>query len=97
MEELIIHKSKLNKMKNFTYKCIPVPTTIATGKQGNGEHGLAVDTYQALINKAAEGGWRLSNIDTISSSQKPGCLEGLFGAKDQVVNIKMLVFEKEVE
>lgn len=84
-------------MKNYTYKCVPVPTIIATGKQGNGQHGQAVDAYQLLINEAAKDGWKLVNIDTISSSQKPGCFDGLFGAKDQIVNIKMLVFEKEVE
>lgn len=83
-------------MKNYTYKCVPVPSIIDTGKQGKDVHSQAVSTYEKIINQAAEGGWELANIDTVSSSQKPGCISGLFGGKAEVVTYKMLVFKKEI-
>jgi len=48
-------------MKDYTYKCVPVPEV----------------------------------IDTVTSSQKPGCLPGLFGSKAEIITFKMLVFRKE--
>jgi hypothetical protein len=82
-------------MTNYTYKCVPVPSIIDTGKKGKALHEQAVTTYESIINGAAEGGWELVNIDTVSSSQKTGCLSGLLGGKDEIVTFKMLVFRKE--
>lgn len=82
-------------MANYTYKCVPVPSIIETGKKGKDLHGQAVSTYESIINQAAKGGWELVNIDTVSSAQKPGCLSGLFGSKEEIVTFKMLVFRKE--
>ena len=59
-------------------------------------HGQAVKAYEEIINHACQDGWKLLQIDTVSSSQKPGCLGSIFGAKDQVVSYKLLVFEREV-
>jgi len=55
-------------------------------------HSQAVENYESIINQAAEGGWELVNIDTVSSTQKPGCL---FGGKAEIVTFKMLIFKKE--
>jgi len=82
-------------MANYVYKCVPVPSIIDTGKKGKALHEQAVTTYESIINQAAEGGWELVNIDTVSSAQKTGCLPGLFGGKDEIVTFKMLVFKKE--
>ena len=82
-------------MKHYDYKCVPVPSVIDTGKKGKDLHGQAVSTYENIINKAAEGGWELSNIDTVTSAQQPGCLSGLFGGKAETITFKMLVFKKE--
>ena len=84
-------------MKNYIYKCVPVPSTIDTGKKGKSLHSHAVSTYETLINDAASGGWELSNIDTVTSHQKPGCLPGLFGSKSETITFKMLVFRKDAE
>ena len=83
-------------MKNYTYKCVPVPSVIDTGKKGKALHSEAVLTYESIINQSAAGGWELINIDTVSSAQQPGCFSGLFGGKAEIITFKMLVFRKEV-
>ncbi len=82
-------------MANFTYKCIPVPTVVNTGATGEDSHAQAVSTYQGIINNAADGGWELVNIDTITS-QQPGCFGSLFGRKAESVTFKLLVFKKPI-
>lgn len=82
-------------MKNYTYKCVPVPSVIETGKKGKDLHSQAVSTYESIINLAAEGGWELTDIDTVTSSQQPGCLSGLLGGKAESITFKMLVFKRE--
>ncbi|HUM50353.1 MAG TPA: DUF4177 domain-containing protein [Chitinophagales bacterium] len=86
-------------MKNYEYKCIPVPTIIDTGKTGKNMHENAVLAYEKIINNVAKDGWELVNIDTVSSLQNPGCLSqiiGIFtgGAKAEVETFKVLTFKK---
>lgn len=99
MEGLTTHKQVTTKyeinMKNYEYKCVAVPSVIDTGKKGKDLHAQAVSTYESIINNAAEGGWELSNIDTVSSSQQPGCLSRLLGGKAEIITFKMLVFRRE--
>jgi hypothetical protein len=83
-------------MKQYVYKCVPVPQTIDTGKKGKNAHAQAVSVYQDLINESAKDGWELNMIDEITSMQSPGCISGLFGSKEEIVTFKMLVFRKEV-
>ncbi len=83
-------------MKQYVYKCVPVPETVNTGKKGKDPHTAAVLVYQDLINESAKDGWELDMIDEITSFQSPGCLSGLFGSKEEIVTFKMLVFKKEV-
>lgn len=83
-------------MANFTYKCVPVPDVINTGKTGKDLHSYAVTSYEKIINDSSSGGWELVNIDTVTSVQQPGCLAGLLGAKAQSVTFKLLVFKKTV-
>ena len=83
-------------MSNYTYKCVPVPEVIETGKKGKELHDYAIKTYEKIINDAAAGGWELVNIDDITSVQQPGCLGGLFGSKSTSVTFKLLVFKKSV-
>ncbi|HET6226211.1 MAG TPA: DUF4177 domain-containing protein [Bacteroidia bacterium] len=83
-------------MKEYQYKCVPVPSIIETGEKGKAFHSDAVKEYEKIINEGAKGGWELVNIDNVSSKQKPGCWDGLFGGKSEVLTIKMLVYRKEV-
>ena len=79
-------------MKNYIYKCVPVPSVIETGKKDL--HSQAVSIYETIINETSSGGWELINIDTVSSTQKAGCLSGLFGGRGETVIFKLLVFKK---
>ena len=83
-------------MSNYTYKCVPVPDVVNTGKKGKDLHSFAVSTYEKIINDSAAGGWEFVNIDTITSVQQPGCLAGLFGSKAEAITFKLLVFKKPV-
>ncbi len=79
-------------MKNYTYKCVPVPSVINTG---NDAHNKAVESYESIINTSAAGGWELIHIDTVTSLQQPGCFSLFFGGKTEKKTFKMLVFKKE--
>jgi len=81
-------------MANFAYKAVPVPSVIDTGKTGKDLHTFAVNTYEKIINNAAQGGWELVNIDTVTSVQQPGCIAGLLGSKAEAVTFKLLIFKK---
>jgi len=80
-------------MKEYTYKCVQVPSTINVGRAGQSQ---AVSEYERIINEAAVGGWVLSNIDSVSTHQQTGCLGGLFGQTPIVTTYKLLVFKKEI-
>lgn len=79
-------------MAELEYKCVSVPRVIDVGKKGALED--AIRAYQQLINQNASGGWEYIGVDEIASYQKPGCLAGLFGKKEQAVNFKVLIFKK---
>ena len=79
-------------MAEFEYKCVAVPRAIEVGKKD--ALGDAVRVYQQLINQNASGGWEYVGVDEITSYQKPGCLAGLFGKGEKVINFKVLVFKK---
>jgi hypothetical protein len=95
-KSLMSRELKKIRMSNFSYKCVPVPDVVITGKKGKDLHAQAVSTYEKIINDAASGGWELVNIDTITSYQQPGCFAGLFGSKPEAVTFKLLVFKKPI-
>ena len=41
-------------MAQYSYKCVPVPTVLDTGKAGKDPHGAAVTAYEAIINNAVK-------------------------------------------
>ena len=83
-------------MAEYDYKCVPVPRTLFTGKVGKDSHRAAVEAYENIIRNAAQGGWELDRVDTVSSYQKPGCIAALFGKKEELVNYKLLIFKKQI-
>jgi hypothetical protein len=52
--------------------------------------------HEELINRAAEDGWELTAIDEVTSVQQPGCLPAIFGARADVLRIKLAIFKKEI-
>jgi hypothetical protein len=47
-----------------------------------------------MINEVTRDGWELVQVDTITSVQTPGCLDGLFGGKNEAVTFKLLILRK---
>jgi len=78
-------------MKQFTYKCVRVPSAIQL--RGKEDERKVVNDYENIINNAAEGGWELSHVDTIVSVKPRGCLS--FSNPEQTM-VKLLIFKKEV-
>jgi hypothetical protein len=75
------------------YKTVAGPVGLTISHKES--YANAVKQYAAIIDKEAVGGWKLDCIQQIPVTQKPGCLGGLFGAKDTTVYFNMLVFAKE--
>lgn len=74
------------------YKCVSAPRNIVIESGGSADN--AVSSFASLINKEATDGWNFHSLESISISEKPGCLAGLFGQKETTTSFNMLVFSK---
>jgi len=91
-EEKIIPKN-LKEVNMAQYKCVPAPKDlIITGRDS---YVTAVNSFADIINSEATEGWKFYSMEDIAVTQKPGCLAGLFGAKETTVHFNMLIFVKE--
>lgn len=81
-------------MLKYTYKCIPVPTIIDTGKN---KHLDGIQTYEDKINQMALEGWELVLIDSIITKYNPGCLGSILGGKGETITHKFLVFKMSLK
>lgn len=54
------------------YKAVAGPKNINVGK-GNTQE--AFNLFAEIINKEAQGGWEYHSMETISVTEKPGCLK----------------------
>lgn len=75
------------------YKCVPGPKNLVVNKINDMDK--AVVQFSDLINQHCEAGWDFFSLEEVSVTRQPGCLAGLFGAKESTVNYNMLVFKKE--
>jgi hypothetical protein len=80
-------------MPNYVYRCVHVPEVLNTGYTGD-SHSSAITAYERMINEVTRDGWELVQVDTITSVQTPGCLDGLFGGKNEAVTFKLLILRK---
>lgn len=53
----------------------------------------AVVQFANLINENCREGWDFYSLEEVSVTRQPGCLAGLFGAKEMTVTYNMLVFK----
>lgn len=70
------------------YKTVAGPQNISVAK-GNAQS--AFDLFANIINKEAATGWTYHSMETISVTEKPGCI-----GSPVTTYYYMLVFEKEV-
>lgn len=74
------------------YKCVPGPKNLIVNKIEDMDN--AVVQFADLINQNCRDGWDFHSLEEISVTRQPGCLAGLFGAKELVMTYNMLVFVK---
>jgi hypothetical protein len=75
------------------YMCVPGPKTIVVNKIEDMDG--AVVQFSDLINQHCANGWDFFSLEEITVADKPGCLAGLLGAKEETRNYNMLVFKKD--
>ena len=70
------------------YKAVAGPKNVNVGK---GDTQSAVNLFADIINRGAAGGWAYHSMETITVTEKPGCLQQAIP-----VNYYMLIFEKDI-
>lgn len=77
-------------MATYQYKVVPF-----IGKIKSSQSASEVSSQlQSLINENASQGWELDQIQAVNIEVKPGCLAGLFGAKEVYVKFDQVIFRK---
>jgi len=74
------------------YKCIPGPKKLVVNRVSDMDN--AVVQFSDLINEHCVDGWDFYSLEEVSVTRQPGCLAGLFGAKETTVNYNMIIFKK---
>ena len=71
------------------YKAVPGPKVISIT---DGKTSSATDSFAAIINAEAQGGWTYHSMETLTVQEKQGC-----SLQPQIVNttIYMLIFCRE--
>lgn len=73
------------------YRVIPF-----IGKINNNQSAKDVsDQLEGILNSGAQEGWDFVQINNVNIQVQPGCLAGLFGAKEQYVRFDMAIFRKD--
>ena len=71
------------------YKTVAGPQNISVAK---GNTQAAFDMFASIINKEATNGWEYHSMETITVTEKPGCLQ-----QPVPINYYMLIFSRDVE
>jgi len=74
------------------YKCVPGPKNLVVNKVEDMDK--AVVQFSDLINQHCKDGWDFFALEEVSVTRRPGCLAGIFGARETTVVYNMLVFKK---
>ena len=70
-----------------TYKAVAGPKNINVNR---GDTQAAFNTFAEIINREAYGGWEYHSMETITVTEKPGCMQ-----QPVSTNYYMLIFVKE--
>lgn len=70
------------------YKAVAGPKNISVSK---GDTQSAFNSFADLINANTMGGWEYHSMETITVTEKPGCMQ-----QPTVYNYYMLIFVREV-
>ena len=50
----------------------------------------------SIVNEWARNGWEFQRVDTIGITSSPGCIAGLFGAKQTIIQYYVVTFRREL-
>lgn len=75
----------------YEYKTVPAPMVLSIKTEKEAESAIA--GFSAILNEVAAQGWEFHSMQTITTSEAPGCLGG-GQAKEKHYN--MLVFQRLV-
>ena len=70
------------------YKAVSGPKSISVAK---GDTQSAFDLFAEIINTEAQNGWTYHSMETITITEKPGCMQAPIPT-----NYYMLIFEREL-
>ena len=70
------------------YRTVPGPMNIQVNKN---DTQAAFDSFAALINQQAAYGWEYHSMETITVTEKPGCMQN-----PVPINYYMLIFVRDV-
>lgn len=70
------------------YKAVAGPKNVNVAK---GDTQSAFNLFSEIINREAAAGWTYHSMETITVTEKPGCLQ-----QPIPLNYYMLIFEKDV-
>ena len=73
------------------YKVVPFIGKIKSSQSA----GEVSSQLESVINQYAGQGWTLDQIQSVNIEVKPGCLAGLFGAKESYVKFDQIVFKQD--
>ena len=77
----------------YEYKMVQIPPNVQVGKSEKGNEAAAY--LETIANKHAAQGWEFNRVDEIGVVTKPGCLAGMFGAKQSMTIYYVMTFRKE--
>ena len=80
-------------MAKYEYRVVPFIGRI------NDDQGadIAAKQLNELIAKNTYGEWELHQLADVNIEVKPGCLAGLFGAKESYIRFDQLIFKKPAD
>jgi hypothetical protein len=78
-------------MPSYEYKVVPF---IGKVKQGGSAEEVSRQ-LQSLISTNATDGWEMYQLEEVNIEVSPGCIAGLFGAKESYEKFDQVIFRRE--
>lgn len=76
----------------YDYKMVQVTSDLAT-KMGKSA-GAAATVMQGMVDAHTGDGWEYYRSDSLSITEKPGCIMGLLGQKEVITYVNVLCFRR---
>lgn len=77
----------------YEYQMVQIPPNITINTKN--QRGNEAATYlQRIIDGHADEGWEFYRVDQVGVHSKPGCLAGLFGAREQTTYYNVVSFRR---